>query len=158
MKTLICLLIILCMVLPLTAQDDDVAIKETVLNYLEGWYEGNADRMEKALHPDLAKRMVTRIPTTGKTMLNYASASAMIEYTRAGFGKLPEDQWNISVEIKDIYKDIAQVKAVSAKFIDYCQVGKCDGEWKIIHVLWMPAAPPEPEEADDESRSRRDRK
>jgi hypothetical protein len=25
---------------------------------IEGWYEGNAERMEQALHPDLAKRIV----------------------------------------------------------------------------------------------------
>nr|HQU94346.1 nuclear transport factor 2 family protein [Pyrinomonadaceae bacterium] len=33
------------------------AIKRTALNYAEGWYEGNADKMESALSPDLAKRI-----------------------------------------------------------------------------------------------------
>ncbi len=34
---------------------DSAAIKETLLNYVEGWYEGNAARMKRALYPDLAK-------------------------------------------------------------------------------------------------------
>ena len=30
-------------------------ITRTVLNYAEGWYEGDGAKMESALHPDLAK-------------------------------------------------------------------------------------------------------
>jgi len=37
---------------------DATAIKQTALDYIEGWYEGNAERMERALHPELAKRIV----------------------------------------------------------------------------------------------------
>ena len=33
---------------------DREAIKATALDYIEGWYEGNPERMERALHPDLA--------------------------------------------------------------------------------------------------------
>src|SRR5262249_46471729 len=32
------------------------AIKQTALDYIEGWYEGDAERMERAVHPELAKR------------------------------------------------------------------------------------------------------
>ncbi len=32
---------------------DREAITATALDYAEGWYEGNAERMERALHPDL---------------------------------------------------------------------------------------------------------
>jgi len=30
---------------------------KTALDYTEGWYAGDAARMERALHPELAKRM-----------------------------------------------------------------------------------------------------
>ncbi len=46
------------------------AIKEAALDYGEGWYEGNAERMERALHPELAKRMVFTNPKSGKSRLN----------------------------------------------------------------------------------------
>ena len=167
MKKSAIIVLIACFVLPLAAQeemgekalratDDRSAIKAAVLDYLEGWYEGNPDRMERALHPDLAKRQVVQIPNTGKTILNYASCSAMVEYTRAGFGKLDPDKRNIKIEIQDIYRDIAQVKAVSAKFVDYCQVAKCNGKWKIVHVLWMPVVKGQkgeaPKKRDEENR------
>ncbi len=33
---------------------DSAAIRQAALDYIEGWYEGNAERMERALHPDLS--------------------------------------------------------------------------------------------------------
>ena len=38
---------------------DTELIKQAALDYIEGWYEGNAERMERALHPELAKRLVS---------------------------------------------------------------------------------------------------
>ena len=32
------------------------AIRATVSDYIEGWFDGDAERMERALHPELAKR------------------------------------------------------------------------------------------------------
>lgn len=37
---------------------DKAAITQTALDYLEGWYAGDGERMERALHPELAKRIV----------------------------------------------------------------------------------------------------
>ena len=45
--------------------DDEAAIKATALDYLEGWYSRDAERMERALHPDLAKRIV-RVDPEGR--------------------------------------------------------------------------------------------
>lgn len=44
------------------AANADAAIRQTALDYIEGWYEGNAERMERALHPELAKRIVRTNP------------------------------------------------------------------------------------------------
>ena len=32
------------------------AVRSVVLDYLEGWFEGDADRMRRALHPEFVKR------------------------------------------------------------------------------------------------------
>ena len=45
--------------------DDETAIRKTALNYIEGWYEGDAGRMESALYPKLAKRIIFTDPKTG---------------------------------------------------------------------------------------------
>ncbi|WP_373493366.1 hypothetical protein [Aquiflexum sp.] len=40
-------------------KSDTLLIEETVLNYLEGLHDNDASRVEKAMHPELAKRLGT---------------------------------------------------------------------------------------------------
>lgn len=37
-------------------ESETEAIRQTALDYIEGWYTGNAERMERSLHPELAKK------------------------------------------------------------------------------------------------------
>ena len=53
------------------------AIRKTALDYGQGWYEGNAERMERALHPDLAKRVLVPDPRTGKGRIDHMSAMTL---------------------------------------------------------------------------------
>jgi len=111
---------------------------QTALDYGQGWYEANAERMERALHPDLAKRGVQINPKTGRTVLNHLSKTMMVEYTRAGYGKSEEqtEQKN-EVTIFEVHGDIASAKVVSVQYVDYLHLVKYNGEWKIVNVLWV---------------------
>ena len=112
--------------------DDAAAIKQTALDYIEGWYEGNADRMQRALHPDLAKRIVTP-----KNTVNSMTAQTLVEQTRKGGGKdTPPERQQKDVTVLDVYEKAASVKVVASDWIDYMQMGKVDGRWVIINVLW----------------------
>src|SRR6516225_3501981 len=65
---LISLFALTLMSTPIFAQtdfpSDNAAITKTALDYIEGWYTGDAVRMERALHPELAKRMISTDPKT----------------------------------------------------------------------------------------------
>jgi hypothetical protein len=39
----------------MTKTDAEV-VTDTILDYFEGWFDGDTARMERALHPELAKR------------------------------------------------------------------------------------------------------
>src|SRR5258708_17754686 len=65
---------------------DRDAIKQTALDYIEGWYEGNPERMERALSPDLAKRIVMTNPQ-GKSQLQQMSAMGLVQNVKRGGGK-----------------------------------------------------------------------
>lgn len=110
--------------------EDLAAIQQTALDYIEGWYEGNAERMERSLHPNLVKR------TIRENRVDTLSAEDMMSYTRQGGGKAFEGQKKNIVTILDVYNDIATVKAESAEYIDYLHIGKVNGRWVIINVLW----------------------
>ncbi len=114
------------------------AIKAPALDYIEGWYTGDAARMERALHPDLAKRIPRVDPQTGRTRIDHLGALQLVQFTRAGHGtKTPVDQRRADVTILDAYENIAVVKVVSAAYVDYLQVAKVDDRWLIINVLWV---------------------
>jgi hypothetical protein len=117
--------------------DDRAAIEKTALDYIEGWYEGNAERMERSLHPDLAKRIVNTDPKTGRSRLDQMSAMGLVQGTRRAFGKqTPAAKQQKDVTILDVYGNAACVKIVAADWIDYLHVAKFNGKWVIVNVLW----------------------
>jgi hypothetical protein len=116
---------------------DSAAIRATALDYAEGWYEGSADRMARALHPELVKRIVVRDTATGKSMVQGMGASVLVNSTRHGYGKeTPKERQQKEVTILDIFGNAASAKAVMADWVDYMQLGKVDGRWVIVNVLW----------------------
>lgn len=121
---------------PVLAAADSAAIRRAALDYIEGWYTGDAERMQRALHPDLAKRAIDT-DKQGRNWLYASSADGLIRATRLGMGAdvPPERRWS-KVEILDIDGDLASVKLHSTKLVDYMHLGRWDGEWKIINVLW----------------------
>src|SRR5687768_1253273 len=115
---------------------DREAIKRTALNYAEGWYEGNAEKMESSLSPDLAKRIVRTNPQ-GQSGLGQMTAMALVQGTRGGSGKqaLKEEQQK-DVTILDAMNNSATVKLEMRDWVDYMHIGKMNGKWVIINVLW----------------------
>jgi Putative lumazine-binding len=141
MKKLFSILVSILLLGPLAFSqansDDNQAITKTALDYIEGWYTGDAVRMERALHPELAKRMISIDPKTGRSQFNHMGAMTLVQRTRDGFGKkIPHDRQLNDVTILDQYNNAAVVKIVASDWIDYLQVAKFNGEWKIINVLW----------------------
>lgn len=119
------------------ADPEAAAIRQTALDYIEGWYEGDAARMERALHPELAKRIVMTDSATGNSRLDQMGAMALIQRTRAGGGrKTPRESQMKDLTILDRFQNAAVVKIVAAGWIDYLQEAKFNGEWKIVNVLW----------------------
>jgi hypothetical protein len=122
---------------PDTDKSNQDAIRQTALDYAEGWYEGDADRMERALHPDLAKRALMLDPRTGKGKIDHIGAMGLVQAVRKGYGtKTPTEQRRADVTILDVYGNAASVKVEMHDWIDYIHMSKLDGRWVIVNVLW----------------------
>lgn len=116
---------------------DEALIRAAALDYIEGWYEGNAERMERALHPDLAKRIVISNKEKTRSRLDQMSAMGLVEGTRRGGGKdTPKDKQLKEVTILDRYENAASVKIVASDWIDYLHLARFNGRWVIVNVLW----------------------
>ena len=116
---------------------DAAAIRQTALDYIEGWYEGSSERMERALHPELAKRIVRTNPQNNQSRLDQMSAMSLVLGTRRGGGKdTPKDRQQKDVTVLDVYENAASAKIVASDWIDYLHLAKFNGRWVIVNVLW----------------------
>ena len=125
-------------VTPAAAQSatDSAAIRATALDYIQGWYAGDGTRMERALHPELAKRIV-HSDSLGRYRLDSQSAMTLVQNTRMGGGKnTPQADRRDDVRILDIYQNAAAARVDASYWIDYLQLAKWRGRWVIVNVLW----------------------
>jgi hypothetical protein len=119
-----------------TTDAEKNAIKQTALDYVEGWYEANAERMERALHPELAKRIVRTGPE-GRSRLEQMGAMTLVQGVKRGGGKdTPKDQQQKDVVILDVFENTASVKTTMSGWVDYMHMAKFNGRWVIVNVLW----------------------
>jgi hypothetical protein len=124
---------------------DSAAIRATALDYIDGWYSADGARMERALHPELAKRIVMTDPRTGRSQLRQMSAMSLVLGTRSGGGSdIPAQTRKNDVKILDVYQGVASVRVRAATWIDYMHMAKSNGRWVIVNVLWENDASPSP--------------
>ena len=115
---------------------DSTAIRQAALDYIEGYYTGDGTRMERALHPELAKRIV-RTNEQGRSQLSNMSAMSLVLGTRAGGGNdTPAAERRKDVTILDIYQNAASAKIYASGWVDYLHLAKWNGRWVIVNVLW----------------------
>jgi Putative lumazine-binding len=115
---------------------DSAAIRAAALDYIDGWYAADGARMERALHPELAKRNVSS-DANGRSRLIQMSAMTLVQQTRNGGGSsIPAAQRTDSVKILDIYGNAASVRVRAATWVDYMHMAKYNGQWRILNVLW----------------------
>jgi len=115
---------------------DSAAIRATALDYIDGWYAADGPRMERSLHPELAKRNVFS-DSAGRSRLIQMSAMTLVQSTRMGGGsRIPAAQRSDSVKILDIFGGAASVRVRAATWVDYMHMAKYNGQWRILNVLW----------------------
>lgn len=116
---------------------DSAALRRTALDYIEGWYGANADRMSDALHPELAKRIHLAAPGGEGSYVQTMGRSQLVTSTALGGGsETPEDERRSEVRILDVFRGAAVVRISATDFVDYLNLVHTDGGWKILCVLW----------------------
>lgn len=125
------------------ATDDREAVRLAVLDYVEGVYNVDPSRIERSVHPDLAKRGFWDDKTKpGGYATGQMSYLQLIEVAKT---------WNKNDRLKkDAPKEItvfevldqtASAKLTAQWGIDYFHLAKYEGKWKIINVLWQSPPP-----------------
>ena len=114
---------------------DAGAVRAVVLDYIEGWYEGDAERMERSLHDDLVKRTPLHDPEDPTSDLRLVSKERMVELTTSGGGSDVTDP-AIEVFVDDVSDDIASARTVCADFVDFLHLVRTPEGWKIANIIF----------------------
>ena len=117
---------------PTGLDSDEVKIREAATDYIRGVLEADPTRMERCLHPELAKRAY--LPgVNGKPQLSHMSARNLILDAKTWKA---DPSRRADVVILDRYEGAASVRTTFDQWIDYMHTVNVGGEWKIINVLW----------------------
>jgi Putative lumazine-binding len=115
---------------------DELAIRAAVADYVEGWFDGDAARMQRALHPEFVKRC-RGIEGDDPDALETLSAREMIDATTDGVGR-GEDRPDrrIEVEIDYLNGGIASVTCLCHRYVDLLQLIRMPEGWRIVNAVW----------------------
>ena len=115
---------------------DTAAIEATIADYYLGWYDGDPERMARALHPALIKR--GWIPdATGAPRLADDTFASMVEGTRRAAGRRTDPaERRYEIRAIEVHRDIASACAYALPYVDYVHLVRTDDGWRILQALW----------------------
>jgi len=109
---------------------------QAALDYIEGWYEGDAARVEKVLHPEFVRR-IAAVTVAGDDFFRQQDRAQFLDAVRRGGDKAtPVDQRLIKATVRDLTRTSATVRVESAYYVEYLNLVKRLDRWQIVHVLW----------------------
>ncbi|MCJ8158626.1 nuclear transport factor 2 family protein [Sphingomonas sp. LaA6.9] len=143
MRFLIPLLTAMLLVAPARAAADlDTAtvqaIEAAARDYIDGQLDGDAARVKRGLHPDMAKRAIRPESAEEKFALRRMTTDELVELTQQGALKTPREQWDRTIRILDVAGNIATVRVEAPWFIDHLQLGNFNGRWMVVNALYYP--------------------
>jgi Putative lumazine-binding len=121
---------------PKATADDLAAIRGTVHDYFEGWYDADPERISQALHPALSKRSYRQDP--GRTpALSSLTADQMVAWAAAGEGRASGHvERALDIRVVDVAGSIASVVVRSYDYVEYLHLVLTSDGWRIVNALW----------------------
>ena len=116
--------------------EDRQRIVTSATDYIESWIAGDGDRMARCMHPELVKGSPQPDQPAGGCNVETMTRAEMVAETAAGEGAV--DAGPYEVLVLDAYGDGAAVRVLSAAYMDYLHMVRCDDAWLILNVLWQP--------------------
>lgn len=113
------------------APPDVGQIEAVIRDYIQGWYEGSEERMDRALHAE----MVKRTPASDELdSLREVTKARMMALTAGGGGNAPDPEMEIDIDA--VSPPMAAARVVSPEYVDYLHLLQTSEGWKIVNVLF----------------------
>jgi hypothetical protein len=108
---------------------DHELVTQAALDYFEGWYDADVERMDRALHPNLVKRRAG-------DELGITTKERMLELTAAGEGREDGADRRLEVVVHDVSPHVASVTVRAAVYHELLHLVRTSDGWKIANALW----------------------
>lgn len=140
MKKLTVIILAAFFAIQLSAQtEDEKGVERALLDYLEGFYEGDTTKLIRGLHPNLSKYGFWMDKKSGEYRGSAMSFEAAKNYAKKvkEKGNFPDADAPKEIEIYEVQDKTACGKVTAWWGTDYMLLAKVDEGWQITHVLWQ---------------------
>lgn len=124
---------------------DREAVRLAVLDYVEGFYEGDTTRLVRSVSPGVHKygygRSAAGAPYVGEAM-PFRDFMAYANRVKAGRSRTPAGAPKVIV-VFDVQDQTASAKLTAWWGTDYLLLAREHERWVILHVLWQSPPPTE---------------
>ena len=122
---------------------DREAVREAVLDYVEGIYQVEPERIKRSVHPELAKVGYWRKKGTTEYRESWMTFDQLVELagTWNAKGGVDAETAPKEIEIFDLMDQTATVKLSAHWGVDHMQLAKIEGKWMIMNVVWQSYPP-----------------
>jgi len=114
-------------------KNDSIKIKQAALDYVEGWFNKDVSRIDKAVHFEFVKRsiIVTGDSTNYLNTINKSRMDLITQYHQ-------DRDYDLKTEvfILDAMPTIASVKVVFNECIEYLHIAKLNDKWMLVNNLF----------------------
>ncbi|MEZ4585523.1 MAG: nuclear transport factor 2 family protein [Gemmatimonadales bacterium] len=120
-------------------QADRDGVRRAVLDYVEGFYEGDSTKFLRGVRPEFFKYGFFPARDGGGykgERMSWDDALAYIRNVKERKRFAPADAPK-GIDVYDVNDQTASAKLTAFWGIDYLLLAKYDGRWMISHVLWQ---------------------
>ena len=125
------------------APADREAVRAAVLDYVEGFYQGDTVRLVRSVWPEVRKygywRSKPDAPYAGQAM-PFADFMSYANRIRSGASKTPAGAPK-DITVFDVQDQTASAKLTAWWGTDYLLLAKEKDRWMIVQVLWQSPPP-----------------
>jgi hypothetical protein len=123
---------------PPTGNDHEL-VTRAVLDYVEGFYEGDSTKLVRSVRPDVFKYgfWIPRETTSYRgAQMSWPEFHAYANRVKTNKSFAPSSAPK-DIVLFDVLDQTASAKLTAFWGIDYLLLAKYDGKWMISHVLWQ---------------------
>jgi len=131
--------------LPLRAQSapspDQDGVRRAVLDYVEGFYEGDTTKLVRSVAPTVHKYGYSkRDAEYVGSQMPYTAFMSYANGVKEGRNRTPPDAPK-EITLFDVQDQTASAKLTAWWGTDYLLLAQLNGRWMITHVLWQTPPP-----------------